>query len=147
MDLHALQHRNAKRALVDDQEHECREKAERLGLGPVHAERDEAARAGAVVGKESWSRVLAAAESKECAGVMFWDLSRFSRDFFEGLADLGRLKAAGVKIADTKMGLIDLNSQAGQIYIAVGLSGAQQETKDRFDASPKITLASLRGRI
>ncbi len=89
------------------------------------------------MGREGWNRLLAAAEAKLVVGVMFWDLSRFSRDFFDGIADVGRLRSLGVQIADTKMGIIDLNSQAGQIYVAVGLSGAQQETKGLGERSKR----------
>src|SRR5262245_17047334 len=70
----------------EDQERECRKVAERYALGEVHAVRDEAVRAGATASRAGWQAIITAAEAGQVKGIIFEDLSRFSRDSFAGMA-------------------------------------------------------------
>ena len=91
----------------DDQERECREAAQRLGLGPVEADRDAAVRAGAIANRDGWNRIMTKARAGLVDGIMFEEISRFSRDFLDGFAVLAELNRLGVRIADTKLGVIN----------------------------------------
>lgn len=113
----------------DDQERECQQTGSRYGLAPIQSDRDEAVRAGAVAGRDGWNRIMAKARSGRVLGIIFEDLSRISRDFFRGMSDMAELQALRIKVADTKIGPIDLNSQLGQMYLAMGLATSQQETQ------------------
>ena len=114
---------------AEDQERECRAYAERMGWGVTLTERDEAVRAGASAGREGYQRLLLAAEQKVFDLVLFEEVSRFSRDFFDGFADVARLKKLGVKIADTKYGVFDPTSMDGQLKLSIALASSQQETQ------------------
>ena len=126
-----------------DQERECLRRAEKLNLGHVETQRDEAVRAGAQAGKDGWRRIVAAADQGLVEGIIFEDLSRFSRDFFSGMSDIAQLKKLRVKFADSKMGIIDLDSPMGQMYVSFGLIRSQQETQQLGERSKR----GLRGLV
>lgn len=117
------------RRSAEDQERENRRFAEREGWVVVGAERDEAVRAGATAGRLGYQRVLAAARDGLFDVLVVEELSRFSRDFLGGIAALAELKAMRVRLADTKNGIVDLESPEGQFRVAFGLVSSQAETK------------------
>ncbi|MDD9971737.1 MAG: recombinase family protein [Myxococcales bacterium] len=114
---------------IDDQVRECREYAERQGWEVVLVEKDAAVRAGASAGRLGYHRLLRAAREGSFQVLLFEEVSRFSRDFLEGLHELGALHAMGVRVADTKTGMMDLDSMAGQLQAAVSFAQSQAETK------------------
>jgi len=61
--------------------------------------------------------------------VLVEEISRFSRDFLGGIQELADLRELGVRVADTKTDLVDIDSMAGQIQAAVNLAQSQAETK------------------
>jgi site-specific DNA recombinase len=70
-------------------------------------------------------------------------MSRFSRDFLGGFAMLAEFQKYGVKLADTKTGLLDLDSQVGQFQAFMGLSFGSQETKRLGERSKR----GLKGKV
>jgi site-specific DNA recombinase len=127
----------------EDQEREARRTAEREGWEVTHAEADLAVRAGAVAGRAGYARLMAAARRREFDVLLVDEISRFSRDFLGGMAELAALKDLGVQLADTKHGLIDMDSPVGQLSMAFGLASSQEETKRLGERSKR----GLKGKV
>jgi DNA invertase Pin-like site-specific DNA recombinase len=129
----------------NDQERECRERVKREAAWQVvMVERDEAVRAGAMAGRTGLARVLAAVERDEIDVLLVFEMSRFSRDIFAGMADLHRLKKKGVGFADARGGAVtDLGESLGQINVFLSLVMSEQETS-RLGARSKY---GLRGQV
>ena len=94
----------------------------------VEKYKDEAISGRSIVGREGFIRMIKDSETGKFDLVLVEDLSRFSRDFFEGLLHLKVLKDHNVKIADTLKGVIDLNSFEGQILIGIDMASNQRES-------------------
>ncbi|MGF1470005.1 MAG: recombinase family protein [Sandaracinaceae bacterium] len=128
---------------IDDQIRECREWAEARGWRVVFVAEDAAVRAGAAAGRHGWNKLLAAASCGEFDIVLFDEVSRFSRAFFDGIADVNTLRQQGVGIADRRYGVFDLDSHHGQVILAVALSSSEEETKRLARRSKR----GLRGKV
>jgi site-specific DNA recombinase len=128
---------------IDDQVRECSEFAERQRWQLVRIERDAAVRAGATAGRVGFQRVMEAAARREFDVLLVDEVSRFSRDFFAGLGDVAVLRGHGIRLADRHLGVLDLDSQVGQIQLALGLSTSEHETKRLGERSKR----GLRGKV
>jgi len=128
---------------IGDQERECRSFAVRQGWEVVLVRADEAVRAGASAGRAGYQALLEAAKRREFEILLVEEVSRFSRDFLGGIAQLAELKALGVRLADTKGGIVDLSSAEGQLKIAFNLVSSQQETQRLGERSKR----GLKGKV
>jgi site-specific DNA recombinase len=126
-----------------DQERECRTYAERQGWEVVLVERDDAVRAGAAAGRVGYQRLLSAAKSRTFDVLLVEEVSRFSRDFLGGLTALADLRKERVQLADTKSGILDLNTAHGQLQVAFNLVSSQQETQRLGERSKR----GLKGKV
>ena len=86
---------------IADQERECRAFAARQGWDVVLVRSDEAVRAGATAGRTGYQALLEAAKRREFDALLVEEVSRFSRDFLGGIAQLAELHTLGVRLADT----------------------------------------------
>jgi DNA invertase Pin-like site-specific DNA recombinase len=128
---------------ADDQTRECRAYAERQGWVVVIVERDEAVRAGALAARDGYARLIKAAKNHEFDVLLVEEISRFSRDFLGGMVELRDFDKLGVRIADTKNGILDLTTAAGQMQTAVSLMMSHQETQRLGERSKR----GLRGKV
>jgi site-specific DNA recombinase len=128
---------------TDDQKRECAAFAQGNGWDVVRVEEDRAVRSGATAGRTGYRRLLDAAKRQEFSILLVEELSRFSRDFLSGITELASLKALGVHIADTKMGLIDLDTLDGQLRVAFGFATGQHEVKGLGERSKR----GLKGKV
>lgn len=122
---------------ADDQIRDCREYAARQGWEVVGVEKDEAVRAGALAARDGYARVLQAAQTKSFDVLLVEEISRFSRDFLGGMTAMQGLTQLKVKIADTRIGLVDLDSSAGQMMLSVHLMQSHGETKKLGERSKR----------
>lgn len=115
---------------VPDQLAECRRYAQRLGLQVVAEYRDEgiSGRKGRDQ-RQGWDQLLRWIEAGGLPGggvVLTWDLDRWSRDFADGLIEALQLHKRGVSIADTKDGVVSLDTLVGQVMLALKVAGAAE---------------------
>jgi DNA invertase Pin-like site-specific DNA recombinase len=129
-------------ASIADQKRECREFAARNGWTIVQEEEDEAVRAGALSSRTGFARIKEAARARQIDVVLVEEVSRFSRDFLDGIAQLREFDSLGVKLADTKVGLLLLDEFAGQLGVSLALMQGQAETKRLGERSKR----GLRGK-
>lgn len=122
----------------DDQIRECTDYAARQGWSVVLVEKDEAVRSGAIASRDGYARVLEAAKRGEIDVMLVFEIARFSRDFLGGMVELSKITKAKVKLADTSIGLIDLETAHGQMMVSVHLMNAHQEVR-------KLSINSKRG--
>jgi site-specific DNA recombinase len=129
----------------DDQERECRERVAREpGWNVVLVEKDAAVRAGARAERAGLIRVLAAIERGDIDVLLVFEMSRFSRDVFTGMADLSILHRKKVGFADARGGpVVDLGESFGQMNVMFNLVISEQETA-RLGARSKY---GLRGQV
>lgn len=130
-------------ASIVDQERECRAFAKKNGWEVVAKYSDEAVRAGALAGRDGWSRLLGAAKRREFDLVLVEELSRFSRDFMASWDVLAELMRAEVQLADTKRGLVRIDSFEDQVITALSFAQSQAETKRLGERSKR----GLRGQV
>lgn len=128
---------------IDDQLRECREHAERQGWAIALVEADAATRAAALAGRDGFARVKAAAERGEIDLILVHELSRISRNFGDGIGIAHEMAKLGVALADTRFGQIDIKSQVGQMFLAMGFSQSQAETEKLADRSKR----GLKGKV
>lgn len=114
---------------AEDQERVCTRYAQQQGWTVVMLERDEAVRAGAIASRDGYARLLKAARAKLFDTLIVEEVSRFSRDFLGGMAELAALAKLKVRLADTRNGVIDMATAAGQMQSAVALMMSHQETQ------------------
>jgi site-specific DNA recombinase len=126
-----------------DQERECRQRVERDGDDVVLVEKDDAVRAGALAGRDGFERLMAAARRGGFEVLMVDEQSRFSRDFFDGLADGRVLRDSGILFADSRGTSLNLKDPIDQLRMAFGFSNAEQETKRLGERSKR----GLKGKI
>ncbi|HEY2515951.1 MAG TPA: recombinase family protein [Polyangiaceae bacterium] len=100
-------------------------------------------RAGAVAGREGYKRLVDAAKAGAYEILLVEETSRYSRDFWGGLTELAALRKYKVRLADTKIGAVDLDSALGQMQIAFGLVSSQQETTRLGERSKR----GLKGKV
>ena len=127
----------------DDQIRECTAYAQGQGWEVVFVERDDAVRAGAIAGRAGYGRVVAAAQAGQFQVLLVEEHSRFSRDFWGGLAEVASLRKVGVRLADTKNGIVDADSAFGQLRLAFSLVTSQQETQRLGERSKR----GLKGKV
>ncbi len=127
----------------DDQLRECTGYADREGWKVVLVERDEAVRAAAIAERHGYMRLMNAAKAGKFDILLVEETSRFSRDFWEGLKEVGELRKLGVQLADTKTGLINPDDPMHQLRFAFGMSNNQQETKRLGERSKR----GLKGKV
>jgi DNA invertase Pin-like site-specific DNA recombinase len=116
---------------ADDQIRECREFAAKQNppWTIVLVERDEAVRASDVAGRTGYQRVVVAARAREIDVVLVEELSRFSRSFMGAFVGLAELRASGAQLADTRHGVVDTDSPAGQMTLAVEFMNNESEAR------------------
>jgi site-specific DNA recombinase len=122
----------------EDQIRECQQYAKRQGWVVVLIEHDDAKRAGALAARDGYGRLMKAAEQRAFDILLVFEMARFSRNFLGGMVELASLAEHGVKIADTLIGAIDLDTPHGQMMASVHLMGAHQDVK-------KLSVNSKRG--
>ena len=127
----------------DDQIRECTAYAEGEGWEVVLVQRDDAVRAGAIAGRAGYGRVVAAAKAGQFQVLLVEEHNRFSRDFWGGLAEVASLRKVGVRLADTKNGIVDADSAFGQLRLAFSLVTSQQETQRLGERSKR----GLKGKV
>ncbi len=115
---------------TDDQLREGHSTAEKIGaaLGENHVYLDPATRAGAWLSRDRWAAMCRAAERREFDVIIVENLTRAAREYWRGAREMEAFARNGIKLADGLMGLIDLNTPHGQMYVSMCLQMAEGET-------------------
>lgn len=118
---------------VDDQLRECREYAARQGWTVVAEYVEGGVRASNMAARKELARLLADVRRGVVDVVVIWEVSRWSRDGWQGMADFALVMQLGVRVADTRRGLIDPNEPLDFMRVSFDLGAAKQESRTLGD--------------
>jgi DNA invertase Pin-like site-specific DNA recombinase len=114
---------------IADQEANCQRWAGEAGLKILDSYADEARSAWrhGREGRRGLDALLARAEADGAVGtVLVYDMDRLYRDYATGYADILKLHAIGVKVADTRRGIYDQSSVVGALTTVLALYQSQE---------------------